>query len=294
MGAHPPASRKPRDDEIDVYGLTHRGKVRAENQDHFLIASIYKRLHVVSTSLPESAGLRGDEDRVAYVAMVADGVGGGTGGERASATALEAAMQYVNDSMACYLGREDDETGFADALQRAALKSHEAVLSRRSELAPGRRTMATTLTLFLGVWPRYYLLQVGDSRYYRWRDGDLTQVTRDQTFAQELVDAGALTRSDARRSRLSDILSSALGADETAPVVTPMDSDWRNVHLLCSDGLTKHVEDERIAQVLAQMTDARAACEQLLADALAAGGTDNITIVIVRAVPRDAGGSPGG
>lgn len=278
------ANRKPRDEEIDTYGMTHAGKVRQINQDHFLLASVYKRLHIIATSVPEAEGLSDTEDRVAYVAMVADGVGGGVGGEKASATALQAAMQYVNDSMACYLGREDDETGFAEALQAAALKSHEAVLARR--VASGAEgTMATTLTLFLGVWPRYYLLQVGDSRYYRLRDGVLTQVTRDQTFAESLVEAGALSREDAAKSRLAHVLSSALGADETLPVVTALDADWKNIHLLCSDGLTKHVSDQRIAEILGSMTSAKQACEQLVQEALDGGGTDNITVIVGRIVP---------
>ncbi len=286
MASYPPNTRKPTDAELDTFGLTHQGKVRKENQDHFLLASIYKRLHVIASSLPPQLQLSDVEDRVAYVAMVADGVGGGVGGQLAAATAVESAMQYVHDSMACYLGREDNETGFADALQRAALRSHEAILARREGLGESR-AMATTLTLFLGVWPRYYLLQVGDSRYYRWRDGTLTQITRDQTFAQALVDSGALTPEAAGQSRLAHILSSALGAEETLPVVTPMDADWRNVHLLCSDGLTKHVSDERIAEVLGGMTSAQQACEQLVQDALDGGGTDNVTVLIGRTIPKD-------
>lgn len=279
-------NRKPGDGEIDTFGMTHAGKVRKENQDHFLLASVYKRLHIILSSLPPDGALASMEERVAYIAMVADGVGSGKGGGAASATALAAATQYVNDSMACYLAREDKETGFAEALQQAALQSHEAILAqRRATGAEG--TMATTLTLFLGVWPRYYLLQVGDSRYYRLRDGTLTQVTRDQTFAESLVEAGALTREAAKTSRLAHVLSSALGADETLPVVTPLEADWRNIHLLCSDGLTKHVSDERITEVLSGMTSAKQACEQLIQDALDGGGTDNITVIVGRTVPNE-------
>lgn len=286
MAAHPPVSRKPRDAEIDTFGLTHTGKVRKDNQDHFLLATVYKRLQVVATSLPPSVQFPTGEERVAFIAMVADGVGGGVGGAEASATALQSTMQYVHDSMACYLGREDDETGFAEALQAAALSSHEAVRKRRED-AELKGTMATTLTLFLGVWPRFYLMQVGDSRYYRYRDGTLTQITRDQTFAESLVQAGALSREEAKNSRFAHVLSSAIGADETLPVVTPMDADWGNVHLLCSDGLTKHVSDQRIGEILGTMTSAKQAAEQLLQEALDGGGTDNITIIVGRTVPMN-------
>jgi protein phosphatase len=208
------------------------------------------------------------------------------GGAEASATALEAVMQYVNDSMSVLYESDVTELAFTEALQRCALRSHEAIVARRSAEHP-EGTMATTLTLFMGVWPAYYLLQVGDSRYYLWRDGRLTQVTRDQTIAQDLVDNGVLTRAQAPHTQFAHVLSSALGADTAEPVVTRLQADWHNVHLLCSDGLTKHVSDERIAERLASMTSAKQVCEQLLQDALDDGGSDNITIIVGWAMPRD-------
>jgi protein phosphatase len=282
-----PLARIPRDDEIEVFGMTHVGKVRTVNQDHFLLASLRRRMDVLLTSLPESSQLGLREERLAFLAMVADGVGGGVGGERASATALENAMQYVGNSMRCFDRSEGSEAEFVEQLQEAAMQSHTAVVERAAREAGGS-TMATTLTLFMGVWPWYYLLQVGDSRYYLYRDGALTQVTRDQTLAQELVDQGVLTRSAAASSRLAHVLSSAIGGETATPVVTRLRADWRNVHLLCSDGLTKHVSDEQIAARLRDMTSARGACEVLLEDALAGGGTDNITVIVGRAVPIDA------
>jgi protein phosphatase len=278
--------RQPRDDEADVFGLSHPGKVRKENQDRFLLATIHKRLQVVSSNLDATERLPMGEQRLAYLAMIADGVGGGTGGAEASATTLETIMQYVNDSMVVYLGQHAGEVEFTELLQAAAMRAHEAVRRRRAEHRLNG-TMATTLTLYIGVWPTYYLLQLGDSRYYVLRDGTLTQVTRDQTLAQELVDAGVLTRGAAARTPAANVLSSAIGADHTIPVVTRLQSDWHNVHLMCSDGLTNHVSDERIAEVLGSMSNAKQACEQLLQEALDAGGTDNVTIIVGRTVPRE-------
>ena len=165
------------------------------------------------------------------------------------------------------------------------MRSHKAVVARAAVEAEGK-TMATTLTLFLGVWPWYYLLQVGDSRYYLYREGVLTQVTRDQTLAQDLVDQGVFTRAVADSSRLANVLSSAIGGETATPVVTRLRASWRNVHLLCSDGLTKHVTDERIAERLSNMTSAKEVCEQLLQDALDGGGSDNITIIVGRAIEK--------
>jgi protein phosphatase len=124
-----------------------------------------------------------------------------------------------------------------------------------------------------------------------YRNGNLSQVSRDQTIAQELVDQGVLSAEEAARTRWANVLSSAIGGRQTEPLVTSMPNDWTTVHLLCSDGLTRHVNDDRIAQRLASMTSARGACEALLQDALDDGGTDNITVIVGRAVrnPQPAG-----
>ena len=146
-----------------------------------------------------------------------------------------------------------------------------------------------TLTLFFGVWPWIYLLQVGDSRFYLFRDGRLTQVSRDQTVAQALLDQGVLAAADLERSPWSHVLSSAIGGKQTEPVVSRLQNDWRHVHLFCTDGLTKHVSDDRIVERLATMQSAKQACEGLLQDALDGGGSDNITIIVGRFVPRPGG-----
>lgn len=278
---------KPRDDEIDVYGMTHPGKVRRTNQDHFLIGSLRKQMQLHLTSLPQlDLGSRNTE-RLAFLAMVADGVGGSAGGEEASRLAVEAITEYVTQATHCYYAADPtDEETFPHALEQAALQVHSDLVRSR-EHDPAARRGATTLTLWIGVWPRAYLLQVGDSRCYLLREGRLIQLSRDQTLAQEFVDRGVLRRSEAVTTPLANVLSSSLGGAEMAPVVTAMQQEWDNVGLLCSDGLSKHVPDERIRERLIAMTSARQACEALVGDALDAGGTDNITVVVGRTVRRD-------
>ncbi len=281
-------TRKPLDEELDVFGLTHLGKVRKVNQDHFLICSLRKHMQIHYTSLPNVDELPLESERLAYLAMVADGVGSGLKGEEASRVAVEVVAQYVAHSMRCYYTADaSDEEAFFDALQEAAMECHASVLER-AEQDPGRRGMATTLTLWIGVWPRSYLLQVGDSRCYMFREGELTQISRDQTMAQELVDRGVLTRSGAFSTRWANVLSSAIGGPQAAPVITQMNQAWHSVGLLCSDGLTKHVSDEQIGERLRTMKSAKQVCEDLLQDALDGGGSDNITIVVGRAVHKDA------
>jgi serine/threonine protein phosphatase PrpC len=281
----PLPDRKPRDEEMDIYGLTHPGKLRTENQDQFLVCSLRKEAVVHLTSLEDTGNLTAGSERVALLMMVADGVGGGLRGAEASRIALEAVTQYVSRCMACYYAATPgDDREFFHALQHGAVRSHAEIL-RRGEADPDYRGMATTLTLYLGHWPRAYLLQVGDSRCYLLRGDQLTQISRDQTMAQELIDAGVMRPSDTAGTRLEHTLSSSIGGRQTAPVVTKFELTWDTVVLLCSDGLTRHVPDERIAQRLRETRSSREACEALLADALEGGGSDNITIVVRRTVP---------
>jgi serine/threonine protein phosphatase PrpC len=209
--------RKPRNDELDVFGITHTGLVRSTNQDHFLTAMLGRELTVLQTSLgerlPELAVIPDlpTQERAAFLAVVADGVGGSSQGEEASRLAVEAVTSYIARSLhAFYTVDPADDSTFRQALEDAARQSHEEILRRASD-DTARSGMATTLTLWIGVWPRAWLLQVGDSRYYLLRGGELTQVSRDQTVAQDLVDSGVLAPGVALRTPWAHVLSSALG-----------------------------------------------------------------------------------
>lgn len=276
---------KPTDADIDQYGLTHIGKVRRENQDHFLISTLVKQVRVDQTSLPDIAGLSSAVDRVASFAMVADGVGSGAG-EEASRFAVQAIASYVARSAQVFYSADATEPeSFARLLEDAALQCHADLLEHAAAKGKSGK-LATTLTLWLGLWPQAYVLQVGDSRLYVYRDQQLTQISRDQTMAEDMILKGILTRDRAALSRWADILSSAIGGPEAAPVVTRVVRDWGTIVLLCSDGLTKHVSKDRIAERLGALKSSKETCEALLQDALDDGGTDNITIVIGRTLPR--------
>lgn len=282
----PDPGPRPLESELDVHGLTHKGLVRASNQDHFLICSLQKQTKFYCTSLPDTSKLNAT-GRLAFIAVVADGVGGQAAGEEASRLALEGVTQYIAQAINVYYAADAaDDDAFKRLLEEAALKVHNELAQMASE-DRDLRGMATTLTLWLGVWPRAYMLQVGDSRCYALRDGQLLQLSRDQTMAEDFVEQGVFKRDDPAHARLSHILSSAIGGPEAAPVVRRLDQQWGTVGLLCSDGLTRHISDERIRERLMKMTSAKQACESLLQDALDAGGEDNITIVVGRTIPRD-------
>jgi protein phosphatase len=275
---------RPRDDELDLFGLTHPGKVRKENQDHFLLCTIHPQVVIHGTSLPATDNLALRGQRLATIMLVADGVGGGTAGARASRIATEAVTQYVATALRCYhTAGSSSESEFTDALRAAAIEAHDHVRAE-AVAALGGRQMATTLSLGIVVWPWLYVLQVGDSRCYVYADGALRQVTRDQTIGQNLVDEGVLKKEQLKSSPLNHVLASAIGASEAMPEVSRFDVRQRGtVVVVCTDGLTKHVSDAEIGERLGRMQSSEQVCQELLDLALQRGGSDNITLVVGRA-----------
>ena len=269
--------------DIDVFGLTHAGKVRPLNQDQFLIASLHKTMQVHASSVPpDQLGELTSESR-GYLFMVADGVGGGPGGERASGTALQAIAEYATHTMRFYYHHDPDlETRFIEELQDAVRQSHEIIRTRDAGAA-------TTLTMVVVRWPRAYVVQVGDSRAYLLHEGQLQQLTKDQTMAQVLMDAGVVPSPELPISRWRNVLVSALGGREANPVLSAITLRWEVVMLLCTDGLTRHVSDDEIAGQLAGDRGAEEICRNLLTLTLERGASDNVTIVAGRLRSRQPG-----
>ncbi|HKU63142.1 MAG TPA: protein phosphatase 2C domain-containing protein [Gemmatimonadales bacterium] len=270
---------------VDVAGATDTGKVRSRNEDQYLVASLRRVVEIEDSSIPTEGRLEFGRGASALLLLVADGVGGAKGGREASSRTIDTIVRYVAGSSIFFSNlSEDSQRALLHDLALSVQWSHAAV---RNEAA--RRTslesMATTLTMVFALWPRAYVVQVGDSRCYHWRRASLTQVTRDQTLAQEMVDQGLLPASAAERSPLSHVLSQAVGSSkesEISPAISSYDLEPGDALLLCTDGLTKHVAEARIAEVVAQAESAKAACDRLVEEALAGGGSDNVTVVVAR------------
>ncbi len=269
--------------EVDAFGLTDRGKVRDENEDQFLVGGIHKAIDITQTSLHkrEQAKLLGG--RLGALMVVADGVGGAAAGAQASGVAVDTLVSYITYTMPCFFHFADHSAG--DVLKEittAFEKTHEKVLAESQ--TSGSQGMATTLTMAYVLWPRAFIVQVGDSRLYLLRDGLLDQITRDQTMAEDLVDQGILKPELAEKSRWSNILSSAVGGRDRAldPVLYDLGLKAEDVIMLCSDGLTKHVSNDQIGEMLGQSGSAEQACRDLVAAALDGGGSDNITVVVAK------------
>lgn len=270
--------------DIDVAGLSHTGLVPTENQDHFLVATMRKSVQVTSSNL-DPARLDGRLGGAqAYLMVVADGVGGRVGGAAASSRAVETTLEYVARATGCFQSiNVEEEAAFIEKMEAAVHQAHESL---RLEYGDSEWAPATTLTMVMLVPPRAYIVHVGDTRAYYLRRGRLFQLTRDQTFGQYLLDTGAMTEEQVAASPMGRTLASAVGSSEVNPAVGLIDLEAGDTVLLCSDGLTKHVPNDDLARLLLGAASAREACETLVAQALAGGGSDNISVVVARCGAR--------
>ena len=271
------AEPRPPMSEIDTFGLTHRGKVRPTNNDHFLIASFHRKLRVHHTSV--SGGIEDQETQSrGFLFLVADGVGGLESAGDGSALALETLAQHLlHATEICsemVLSQEEKSTL---ELREAVLQAHHALVDMAKE-AGGKP--ATTLTMYAGFWPRAFIVHVGDSRGYVFRDGQLTRFTSDQTYEQLMLESGAIKPGSPEAARLKHVLWSAVGNDEVVPQIVLTDVTRRDVILVCSDGLTKHVTEEEIRERLSRDETAEENVRALVNLALDRGGTDNVTAVV--------------
>jgi protein phosphatase len=217
------------------------------------------------------------------VFAVADGMGGHAAGEVASAVALETVRARLDPQVATMASVTD--------VVRAA---NEAV-HRRSVEDPATRGMGTTLTLMAPAsgpdGDRLVLANVGDSRAYLLADGELRQLTRDHSYVEEMLAAGQITAEEARRHPHRHVVTRVLGVEPSVAVDTWLLTPERgDRYLLCSDGLINEVADEEIARLIVEADDPQSAAEALVHAANAAGGRDNISVVVIEVV--DATGPP--
>ncbi len=275
--------------KLDCFGLSDRGQAREANEDQFLVADLNKSLLIHQTSLSHEDHTRLFGGSQGQLLLVADGMGGHTSGQRASALAVQGLTRYVLNTMPwLFRLQQNEETDLKEELQ-AALEAAQRDIEAEAAAHAERRGMGTTLTLAYVLWPRLYVVHAGDSRCYLLRGGRLEQVTRDHTIAQQLVERGALTPEQAEESRYSHMLWNCLGGGthDLSPEVYKATLRLGDSLLLCSDGLSKVVEDDRIRDLLAQPLPAEETCRRLVAAANAGGGPDNITVVVAHF--REAG-----
>jgi protein phosphatase len=268
--------------DIDVFGITHPGLVRETNNDHFMIGSFHRTFRTHYTSVTDGLGDLETQSR-GFLLLIADGVGGLPSAGEGSALVVRTLSQHLLHATELSTSLvQSDEEGAADMLRNAILKAHNELVSQRR--ADGGAP-ATTLTMYAGFWPKAFIVHVGDSRYYRLRDGELLCFTADQTYEQLMLRSGTLKAGTPQAERLKHVLYSAVGNVEIDPQVVITDVTRRDTLFLCSDGLTKHVSDDEIAEHLKRSTSSEATCRELLQLVLDRGASDNVTIAMLRIRP---------
>jgi protein phosphatase len=277
------------DIDLGVWGVTDIGRIRTGNQDTFLALELTAAAGEEGTRLfPSGAdGFQSDAVRLALgqrgaLLLVADGMGGAAGGDVASRLAVDAVAESMGRGGPVERNGNLDE--FSVRLRDSVVEAHARIQAYAAQ-RPWLQGMGTTVTAAGVFGGSIVVAQVGDSRAYLLRGEELIQVTRDQTWAQEMVDTGVMTLAEARSSPRRNLLVQALGA--TSNLIVPLSRHPLlpgDILLLCSDGLTGVVDDDRIEKILLHSRSLREACESLVREANDAGGPDNITVLL--AEPR--------
>ncbi|UXY16181.1 Stp1/IreP family PP2C-type Ser/Thr phosphatase [Chitiniphilus purpureus] len=246
---------------LQMTGLTDAGLVRDHNEDAL-----------------------GFDPTLGY-AVLADGMGGYNAGEVASGIAVQMLAHTVREGLSARAAHLRDLHGVphGHSLLETAVQRANAAIYGTALAQPQCAGMGTTLVVALFFDNRVVLAHVGDSRCYRLRDGVLQQLTRDHSFLQEQLDSGLITPEEARYAGNKNLVTRAVGID---PDVETELNDFAaapgDLYLLCSDGLNDMIEDDEIAEVLSGAHhDLPGAAAELVGRANAAGGRDNVSVLLV-------------
>lgn len=264
------------------FGVTDVGQTRESNEDQFLVATLVKSLEVMQTSLPQPTRRRSSDH--SYLLIVADGIGGAAGGERASALAIDSVETYMLETVKWFAYcQENDEDDLLTEFRTALGQAHGR-LRAEAERQPDLRGMGTTLTLAYSINQELFLAHVGDSRCYLFRDGALYRLTQDHTLVDEMIRRGIVKEDEAASHRWRHVITSSVGGESPSVRIDvhKLHLEAGDVLLLCSDGLTEMVSSEQIAVVLAESEDPHLCSRRLVDMANAAGGRDNITVAMAR------------
>ena len=250
-------------DSVQVAARTDVGCVRSNNEDNF------------------------GYDTACGVYVVCDGMGGQAAGEVASKLAVETVLEYFRRNSKAgkfpQVGENFDDVSaeankLASAVQAASMKVYQEAAAR-----PERQGMGTTLVALLVGAGKASVAHVGDSRAYLLRNGEIRQLTIDHSLVMEQVRRGFMTLEEAERSSMQNIITRALGSEETAePDVQDVGIAPGDIFLLATDGLSKLVKEQRMREITRTAPTLEKACDALVAAARAAGGDDNITCLLLR------------
>jgi serine/threonine protein phosphatase PrpC len=265
-----------------VFGLSDRGLQRDNNEDHFMVADLSRQVIGVHDNQLRPELFHHDIGTRGTVLMVADGLGGHEGGEVASQLAVDIVAQAL-------VNTAERALPISEQIMRAVDMAHEAICKHHG--ASGRtRHMASTLTLVHLGHGVMTIAQVGDSRAYRFNGGKLTLLTEDQTVVHMMQKKGMLTPEEAQNHPHRNIILQALGQDKSVlPEMQTLPFLHNDCLLLCSDGLSSYVAHERIEAIMSSGEDEHMRCRRLVEAANAAGGADNVTVLLARLIIKENG-----
>ncbi len=272
---------------VEIHATSHVGRVRKGNEDNYLVLDISHEKAWTSEQddgefVVESQTFKIDDEGV--VLAVSDGMGGALAGEVASTLAVETVSEKMLDTDAAKAAAEADADHHLISRLYDATVFANHVIHEQGRSDPQFQGMGATFT-GLGVTPAAAdVIQVGDSRAYLVRGGQIYQVTKDQSLVQQLIDAQQISAEEAETHTLKNVILQALGAqNEIYPVAARIEPCNGDVFLLCSDGLSNKVGAADMQQVVTDhLDDLQAACAELVKQANENGGEDNITVVIAK------------
>jgi PPM family protein phosphatase len=260
---------------VKLFARTDVGQIREHNEDNFLVADLTRRTRGLLEA--NRTGVVGPNGALF---AVCDGMGGAAAGEVASQLAVDIVYERMVDPL------EDGLPAQRDDLARRLVRAIEAAglrIFQEAKLDRSRRGMGTTVTAAALVDDHLFFAQVGDSRGYIIRQGQLVQLTRDQSLVNQLIEAGQLTEEEAETFEHNNIILQALGTADTVQVdLTYCELRRGDILLVCSDGLSGMVRFDDIREAIRTTNEPIDACKQLTERANQAGGHDNITVIVVQ------------
>jgi serine/threonine protein phosphatase PrpC len=263
--------------EVRLHGRTDVGLIREHNEDSFVIVRLDDGVREPEKLAAHTLGPRGT------LLVVCDGMGGAAAGEVASGMAIEslAATMLDEHMVDAPDGVVDDERQHLARKLRGAARDANARIFKEARDNLARSGMGTTMTA-VHLWRDHALIaQVGDSRAYVWRQGAFTQVTRDQSLVNQLLETGQITVEQAKFFEHSNVILQALGVQEEVEVqLSKVELKKGDRLMMCSDGLVGVVSDEEISAVVGSIDDPAEAARILIEMANGAGGPDNITVIV--------------
>jgi serine/threonine protein phosphatase PrpC len=278
----PAAPRRSESVRAELAGQSHPGKVRPNNEDHFLIVRFGRFLQTIATNLADDGTVPRDHEDSGYGMVVADGMGGMAAGETASRMAINLFIRLALETPDWILSTEEPMDVEVVARTAGRFRDVNETIIDQAQLQPGLAGMGTTLTLALSFGTNLLIAHVGDSPAYLLRRDELHKLTRIHTLSQAMAELGEIPAGDVATHRFRHILTRAIGIHGVGGVPETRrfqlaDGDRL---LVCTDGLTDMVDDATIAAELRRRAPADETCQALIDLALEGGGRDNITVTV--------------